>query len=374
MVPTASHYTINSDSKQLRFGGDDDAYVITANRLIELAAQQDGSLGVKSVRDSQSLGRSRWYDYSKVVVRTSIVAGSAYNAPTRSVDPNTPQVKPGMIEIIKIARPGFWPTHVWFYLLPFAGRDMFGSLPFWIGCLYVTFPLGLLLYGWNDVGDYISDRCNPRKDSWLFGARPDEAMRHRLPWIIAAVQVPFVIAFVWLGGPKMVLWFIAVVLSNATYNTLGFKRLPALDLLNQIGYLLIFLLGSWLCDVPQLNGPAMIFSALFAMQSHLFGQLMDIEEDRLAERRSTAITIGTVPAKWLLVAIMCAEVAISWNWFRSPYVAYFMLLGVLFFSLDAMAGPQRYPARFTKLFFVAWNVIVIATMHFIWRWGVFLVH
>ena len=59
----------------------------------------------------------------------------------------------GLIEIIKIARPGFWPTHLWFYLLPFAGRDMFGSFSFWVGAVYVCFPLGLLMYGWNDLGD-----------------------------------------------------------------------------------------------------------------------------------------------------------------------------------------------------------------------------
>jgi len=31
----------------------------------------------------------------------------------------------------------------------------------------------------------------------------------------------------------------------------------------------------------------MIFSALFAMHSHLFGQLMDIEADRAAGRRGS---------------------------------------------------------------------------------------
>ena len=58
-----------------------------------------------------------------------------------------------LLDIIKISRPGFWPTHVWFYLLPFAERNMFGSLPFWLGGIYVCFPLSLMLYGWNDIGD-----------------------------------------------------------------------------------------------------------------------------------------------------------------------------------------------------------------------------
>lgn len=276
------------------------------------------------------------------------------------------------MEFIKVARPGFWPTHLWFYLLPFAGREMFGSTEFWLGVIYVCFPLGLLLYGWNDLGDVQSDCDNPRKDSWLFGARPDAELRRRLPLIIALVQVPFVVAFVWIGGAKMLIWFAAVVGVNFSYNTLGFKRLPVLDLLNQVGYLLVFVLASWLCNVPQLNQPAMVFSALFAMQSHLFGQLLDIDQDRIAGRRSTAVTIGTIPAKLLLVSIMLVEVTIAATFFRGPFVAAFMLAGALFFLLDTWLGPRRYPIWFSKAFFICWNVVVIMTMHFVWRYGLFL--
>ena len=62
----------------------------------------------------------------------------------------------------------------------------------------------------------------------------------------------------------MLLWFGGLLVVNWTYNTLGFKRLPVVDLLNQLGYLLTFLLASWLCSVPQLNVPALAFSGLFA--------------------------------------------------------------------------------------------------------------
>ena len=277
-----------------------------------------------------------------------------------------------LTEIVKIARPGFWPTHLWFYLLPFATREMFGSFGFWLGAIYVCFPLGLLLYGWNDLGDSESDRQNPRKDSWIFGARPDEMMRKQLPLVITLVQLPFVVAFVYLAGWKMLGWFAAVVLVNATYNTFGFKKLPILDLLNQSGYVLMFLLASWLCKVPGLNMAAVIFSALFAMQSHLFGQLMDIDQDRESGRRSTAVLIDVKASKFLLSAIMWIEVAIAATCFRGWYVAAFMALGAVFFLVDAAIGPQRYPVLFTKAFFMGWNIVVIVTMYFVWRYGVFL--
>ena len=138
-----------------------------------------------------------------------------------------------LLEVIKVARPGFWPTQLWFFVLPFYGRYMFDDPAFWLGATYACFPLGLLLYGWNDLGDAETDADNPRKGSWLFGGRPDETLRRRLPWIIGAVQLPFVIAFVAIAGPKMLLWFAAVLLTNAAYNNFGFKARPGLDVLNQ---------------------------------------------------------------------------------------------------------------------------------------------
>ena len=276
------------------------------------------------------------------------------------------------LDIVKISRPGFWPTHIWFFLLPFAERNMFGSAAFWLGAIYVCFPLSLLLYGWNDIGDWETDQINPRKDSWLFGARPDRAMRDRLPWIIAAVQIPFLILFTWISGPKMLLIVALIVATNFTYNTLGFKRIAVMDLANQAGYALMFVLASWLCNVPQLHGAAIVFGILFAMQSHLFGQLMDVEQDAAAGRKSTAILLGVPNSKMLLACLMFTESAIAFTFFRGYYVGIFMALGGLFFFSDAVVGPKQYPAWFIKAFFVGWNIIVILTMHFIWADGSFL--
>jgi 4-hydroxybenzoate polyprenyltransferase len=275
------------------------------------------------------------------------------------------------VALVKISRPGFWLTALWFYLLPFAQQDMFASIGFWLGATYVCFPLGLLIYGWNDLTDTQTDALNPRKDSWLFGARPDKDMIQRLPWLILVVQVPFLVAFVAIAGMKMVFWFAMVLLTNATYNWLNFKQQPFLDILNQAGYVLVFVLASWLCAMPQLNAPAMIFSALFAMISHIFGQLMDVEPDRLAGRRSTAVYMGVRPAKVLLISMMMVESIIAWKFFSGWYVGVLMLAGATFFIFDTIFGPDRYPMWFNKAFFIGWNVVVLLTMHLIWKFGVF---
>jgi 4-hydroxybenzoate polyprenyltransferase len=280
------------------------------------------------------------------------------------------------LQLIKTARPGFWPTHLWFFLLPLGQRQMFGSLAFWLGCLYVCFPLGLITYGWNDLFDAETDRRNDRKDSWLFGARLDDAQLRALPWWIAAVQLPFAIGFTWLFGPKLLLWFAAIVAVNALYNwpRLGWKNWPVLDLLNQVGYLLVFVLASWVCQVEQLNAPAMIFSALFAMQSHLFGQVMDIDADRSAGRHTTASVLGVRSSKLGVVVLLVIDAAIARSFFRTGVVEAFLLIAAAFFVVDALAWhrDRPYPSWLSKAFFIAWNVVVLLTMHFVWSRGLFL--
>src|SRR5260221_160592 len=96
---------------------------------------------------------------------------------------------------LKVSRPGFWLTSIWFYLLPVAQHLVFGSTAFWVGLLFVTFPLGILIYGWNDIVDAENDRHNRRKGTFLFGARGTDAQLDALPWLIPAVHLPFLVLF-----------------------------------------------------------------------------------------------------------------------------------------------------------------------------------
>jgi 4-hydroxybenzoate polyprenyltransferase len=171
-----------------------------------------------------------------------------------------------MAFVLKASRPGFWSTAVWFYLLTAAQHPVLGSVNFWLGALYFTLPFGLLLYGWNDFGDRSTDRINPRKDSYLYGARGDDDQLSRLPLIIGLVQVPFLAAFcVVVGAAKVIPWFSALLVVNCLYNNppFRFKSRPGLELLNQAGYLLVFLMGSWLNGVPQLPWQTFVFGAVF---------------------------------------------------------------------------------------------------------------
>ena len=273
--------------------------------------------------------------------------------------------------VVQAARPGFWLTSIWFYLVPVGGRNVLEHGEFWLGLFYVSFPLGVLLYGWNDVVDFEADRFNPRKGTYLFGARGTPERLARLPWVIAVVQVPFAILFTLSLGPKALVWFVAVIVGTGMYNCqpFAFKGRPGFDLLNQAGYLLVFVLASWLNHVSQVPWFTFLFGAMFAMHSHLFGQIMDLDPDRRAGRRTLAGVLGAGPAKWLLVALLAAEAALIWMWAGDPWLAAFLAASAVWFTLDVtlLWRDRPYSPGEMRLSFLGWNAVALASMPWIWH-------
>ena len=272
--------------------------------------------------------------------------------------------------LLQASRPGLWLTAMAFYMLPLAQRNVFHSVGFWLGALYVSFPMGLLLYGWNDMVDYDADRHNPRKGTFLFGARGTLEQLRGLPLRIALVQVPFVVACSFLAGPKMLVCFGGMIAAAALYNwpRFGFKARPPLEILNQAGFLFVFLLSSWMNDVPLLPWAATVFGALFAMHSHVFGEVMDLEPDRAAGRRTTAGVIGRVPAKLLMALLMLFEAGLVVRFFGAKGLAGFLLVSAAWFTLDATAlwRSRPYSNREMRFFMLAWNAIALASMPWMW--------
>ena len=272
--------------------------------------------------------------------------------------------------IIKASRPGLWATAVWFYLLPLGRRHVFGSLAFWLGLIYVTLPLGLIIYGWNDIADAEIDKFNPRKGTFLFGARGSREQLRRLPLQIAFAQVIFAAAFFPLIGPKTLLWFTGLIAFTAVYNLprYGFKQNPPFDILNQAGYLLVFVLSSWLNHAPQLRWPAMLFGALFAMHSHVFGEVMDIAPDRQSGRRTTATLIGAVPSKLLIAAMLAGETFLIYSQYGDRRIAGALAFGAAWFMLDALViwRDRPYSLVTMEFFLLGWNTIALGSMGWMW--------
>jgi 4-hydroxybenzoate polyprenyltransferase len=273
--------------------------------------------------------------------------------------------------LLKSARPGFWTTTIWFYFLALGGQPVFRTTEFWLGLGLVTFPLGLLIYGWNDLVDTETDRLNPRKDTFLFGARPTPEQRRRLPWWIVAVHVPCaVVLAARIGFVRAALWYGTIVTAVALYNQPPFswKSRPPLEVLNQAGYLVVFVLAGWLLGLPQLPWPTFVFGALFAMHSHLFGEVMDCEPDRASGRRTTAVVLGVVPTKLVVAALLAFETAWVWHFFHDGVIALFLAASAAWFLADALLfwRGRPYAGWQMRAFFLGWNAVAVLSLPWIW--------
>jgi 4-hydroxybenzoate polyprenyltransferase len=277
----------------------------------------------------------------------------------------------GLAFLIQVSRPGLWSTTAMFYLMPLGHADFIHSGKLWLGLFFVLFPLGLVLYGANDIVDAETDLLNPRKGTFLFGSRGAPEQLAALKWQIAAVQLPFLLAFYFLVGPRILWWYAALLLAVGLYNAprFGWKGRPPFDVLIQASYLLVFVLSSWLNNAPQLPWQAFLFGALFAMHSHVFGEVMDIEPDRLSERQTTATFVGRVPAKIIIAGFLCIEMGLVYFYFGDATIAGFLAIGALWFVLDAVAlwKDRPYTPREMRLFLWGWNIA--ALLGVFWNWN-----
>jgi 4-hydroxybenzoate polyprenyltransferase len=277
----------------------------------------------------------------------------------------------GLGFLVQVSRPGLWTTTALFYLMPLGHSDFFRSPVFWLGMFYILLPLGLLLYGVNDIVDAENDLRNPRKGTFLFGSRGAQQQLAALRWQIGVAQVPFLILFFFLLGPRILLWFAAMLLAVGVYNAprFGWKGHPPFDVLIQASYLLVFVLSSWLNRTAQLPWQTFVFGALFAMHSHIFGEVMDIDPDRLSGRQTTATRIGPVASKFLIAAILCVESVLVYFNFGDLIVAGFLALGTIWFLLDATViwKNRNYSPVEMRLFMWGWNAVAVIGM--LWNWS-----
>src|SRR6202521_1292681 len=112
--------------------------------------------------------------------------------------------------LTQVSLPGLWSTTALFYLMPLGHRAFLRSWIFWVGLLYVLVPLGLVLYGVNDIVDAEADVYNPRKGTFLFGSLGAKEQLAALRWKIAVAQLPFLVLFLLLIGTKILLWYAAL--------------------------------------------------------------------------------------------------------------------------------------------------------------------
>jgi 4-hydroxybenzoate polyprenyltransferase len=277
---------------------------------------------------------------------------------------------------LKVSRPGLWFQTLWLYTLPTAQLPIFYSPLFWLGLVYVTFPANFLVYGWNDIVDFENDQHNPRKDTFLFGARGSRAELNGLPWPIVLAQLPFFIAFVALRGWVMAALLAGMLAANLLYNLprKGWRGRPPLELINQAGYLLLLPLSVLLNATNPVSWAAVGYLILFCTHSHLMGEVMDVIPDGRADRRTTARVIGVKATKLIVLTLVVVEGLLLGFRFHDWVLGGFLLAGSIWLVLDVFViyrdrpyGPFEF-----RLFGLGINAAGFASMAWVWETGTLL--
>jgi len=179
-----------------------------------------------------------------------------------------------------------------------------------------------------------------------------------------------VVAVTLAGGPELSLVFAALALVVLAYDhpTRGLRGRPPWELVCQVGYLLVVPIGIALGGAAPLPWPTWIYLVLFAVQSQLIGEILDIEPDRAAGRRTTATVLGTGPTKLLLIGVLALEISMLLIVYRDPWLAGMLGVGLGVLVLDAawLFRARPYTLTQMRLFGLGANAAALVSMIYVW--------
>jgi len=274
---------------------------------------------------------------------------------------------------LKVSRPGLWFATIWLYLLPTSQMYVLSSWEFWYGLFYICFPLNFMTYGWNDIVDHEVDALNPRKDNFWFGAKASYDQLKVLWKPILIVQLLSYPLLIYIGGYPMVILLILFLIINGLYNLpgKGLRSAPPLELLCQLGYVLVVPLSVYLNHTGEVPTATYVYLFLFAVQSHLIGEVMDIDPDRAAGRVTTATKIGMRNTKLLIIAIVLMELILLITVYEEYLFAGMLGLGFIWLLVDLffVFKLKTYTLKQMKLFGVLSNSMAFVTMAYVWYSG-----
>ncbi len=241
---------------------------------------------------------------------------------------------PSLPDLLRVSRAGLIVSHLWAYLLPALFGGFRTSVDFWVALAYVTVPLGLLIYGWNDYFDRDIDRISRRKNNrataTVFGPRLERPRIAYLPHCIFAFQLPFAVFWAATGRLDLVGWMLLMALANALYNGPGLRlsRVPVLAELTATSiYMLIVWLGI-LVHSPPMPLWSWLFAALSILNLQIMGTLVDREADAQVGKRTLSVAFGATTSRVTVLVFLLAKTALTWAYTGNLAATAVMVAGV----------------------------------------------
>jgi len=229
--------------------------------------------------------------------------------------------------------------------------------------------MNFMVYGWNDIVDIEADRFNPRKDSFLFGAKGTEAELLAIIPAIIIVQLLTYPIFIYLVGWPLILIYGTQLLVMWVYNfpKKGLRSMPPFEMLCQFGYVLVVPFSIYINEVDALPWQTYVYLTMFAVQAHLMGEVMDIEPDRNAGKTTTATILGMAGTKLIIMILVLTESFWVYYYYRDLFFAAMLFCGFIWLILDyfIIFKNRQYTLKEMNLFGVGTNLVALASMAYV---------
>ena len=223
-----------------------------------------------------------------------------------------------------------------------------------------------MVYGLNDLNDVYADAVNDRKGNYLFGAKASLSYLKKVPIRIGLYCLPFIVYFISVGGIEMALVLLFMVITNLVYNLkpIRLKERPPFEVFIQIGYVLVAIFSVLLNGLDMIPWQTLVYLSLFAFQAHIAGEIMDIEPDRKAGKKTTATLIGRKNTKYLMVFLLVTEVFLLSYWFQDYVLAGFLGCFIIWLLIDVFVVYKGKPYSLKEMnyFGILMNIVGLGSM------------
>ncbi|MCZ4317545.1 UbiA family prenyltransferase [Aequorivita viscosa] len=162
----------------------------------------------------------------------------------------------------------------------------------------------------------------------------------------------------------LLLLFMIVITIIYNFKPFRLKRRPPLEILFQVGYIFTALFSILLNDLEMMPWQTFLFLSLFAFHAQLAGEIMDIEPDILAAKKTTAVLIGRKKTKLLVLLLILIEVFILKFWFNDWVLSGFLAAFSLWLVLDIFIffKEKPYTVKQMKIFIIAMNIFALLSI------------
>lgn len=222
--------------------------------------------------------------------------------------------------VILSSRPISWINTAY----PFAAGYLMVTRDFdWVfvaGVAFFLIPYNLVIYGINDVFDWVSDLNNPRKGGVEGDVIRDREQARKVHWWIIRLGTGSVVAFGFLlfalgDALANTVWVLVVFFAFAySLPPLRFKERPFLDsFTSAMHFVGPLVYGIVLADGQPLSmqvWPVLLAFVLWAMASHAFGAVQDVRADRAGGIASIATAMGARRTVHFSIALYVASAAV----------------------------------------------------------------